>query len=287
MLSRTPRRCFITVVHQAEVAYRELLGSNRVRLEPGLRLDLPILHSIRRIDMRENMIKTPDLAAYTKDNVPVTVSGTLFYRPVDAEKACYEVTNYKNAVAAVGESSFRATVGRFDFDQVIANRNALNKELVSVIGNTLDKWGVTCSRCEVQHFGPQNKEVAAQLEKQMEAERRRRENELNTQAAIRTAEGHKANAILESEGELTAARNRADALKYTMETEAKALADQIEQIAKVTGSPTSAQATLLELKRLEHLREIARGQNRIYFMDPKGALPAAAVPITDLLPPKN
>jgi len=116
MLTRVPRRTF-TVVHQAEVAYREMLGSNRVRLEPGLRLNVPILHSIRRVDMREAMIKVPDLAAYTKDNVPVTVSGTLFYKPTDAEKACYEVTHYNTAVAAVGESSFRAVVGRFEFDQ--------------------------------------------------------------------------------------------------------------------------------------------------------------------------
>lgn len=282
MLSRIPRRTFITVVHQAEVAYRELLGRSRVRLEPGLRLDLPILHSVRRVDMREGMIKVPDLSAYTKDNVPVTVSGTLFFKPTDAEKACYEVTNYNKAVAAVGESSFRAVVGRFEFDQIIANRNTLNQELVSVIGGSLDKWGVACSRCEVQNFGPQNKVVAAQLEKQMEAERRRRENELDTQAAIRTAEGAKARAILESEGELAAARNRADALKYEMNAEAVALAEQVTNLTASTGSAVAAQQLLLEMKRLEHLRKIAKGTNRVYFLDPAGNYPST-VPITDLL----
>ena len=72
----------------------------------------------------------------------MTISGTLFFRPTDAERACYEVSDYEQAVGAVGESSFRAVVGRFDFDHVIGNRNALNSELVSVIGSSLDKWGV-------------------------------------------------------------------------------------------------------------------------------------------------
>lgn len=276
----TPKRTFITVVHQAEIAYREFLGANRVRLEPGLRLNLPVLHQMKRIDMREQMHSIPQLAAYTKDNVPVTVTGTLFYKAIDAEKASYEVTNYHASVAAVGESCFRATVGRFEFDQIIAHRNELNAELVKVIGSSLDKWGIVCSRCEVQHVGPQNKDVAHQLEKQMEAERRRRENELDTQAHIRTAEGVKQQKILESEGALEAANNQTNALKYQLETEANALAEQIKAIAVVTGDSTKAADFLIEMKRLEHLKKIAEGQNRVYFVDPKGSFPTT-VPVVD------
>lgn len=283
MLPNTFKRNFITVINQAEVAYREFLGSNRVRLEPGLRLNIPVLHQMKRIDMRETMHSIPQLAAYTKDNVPVSVTGSLFYKPVDAEKASYEVTNYYKAVAAVGESSFRAVVGRFEFDHIIAQRNELNSELVKVIGSSLDKWGIMCSRCEVQHVGPQNKEVAHQLEKQMEAERRRRENELDTQARIRTAEGVKSQKILESEGAMASMNNESNSMKYKMDMEAKALADQIEIIAKVTNSsPEAAANILLEMKRLEHMKKIAEGNNRVYFVDPKGSYPNA-VAATDLL----
>jgi regulator of protease activity HflC (stomatin/prohibitin superfamily) len=277
-----PRRTFITVINQAEVAYREFLGANRIRLEPGLRLDLPLFHTVRRIDMREAMIPIPELSAYTKDNVPVKVTGTLFYRPVDAEKACYEVRDFRKSVGAVGESSFRAVVGRFEFDEIIANRNSLNTELANVIGTSLDKWGVACSRCEVQHVGPQNKEIATQLEKQMEAERRRRENELDTQAHIRTAEGAKQQAVLVSEGELVAARNRAQAMQFEMETEARALASQVKALGDAIESPARAAEILLEMKRLEHLKAIAGGQNRVYFVDPRGTFPGT-VATTDLI----
>ena len=304
MLSRN-RNCvrgFVTVIHQAEIAYRELLGGNRVKLEPGLRLDLPILHSIKRIDMREGMVPIPNLHAYTKDNVPVLVNGTLFYKPVDAEKACYEVSDYKDAIAKTGESCFRAVVGNFEFDQIIAQRNELNNELMRVIGKSVARWGMECGRCEVQHFGPQNTSVAQQLEKQMEAERRRRENELDTQARIRTAEGAKAQAVLvsegelvaaknrsegakiettlKSEGELAAAKNRADAAKYQMDMEAKALADQVAILTKVTKNEEMAINLLLERKRLEHLQAMAQKDNRIYFVDPEGSLPKA-IPLID------
>lgn len=284
--SRTLARNFITVVNQAEVVYREFLGSNRVRLEPGLRLKFPILHSIKRIDLRESMIQIPNLNAYTKDNVPVSVSGVIFYKAVNAEKACYAVSEYQRSVSAVGESSFRAVVGRFEFDEIIGNRQALNTELVKVIDSTLDKWGVSCVRFEVQHVGPQNKDVAHQLEKQMEAERRRRENDLNTTAQIRTAEGAKTKAILESEGELISQRNKADAIKYKMQMEATALAEQVEILAKATGSATAAQYMLLETKRLQHLEEIAKQPNRVYFLDPKDAFPST-IPMSDVLSEKK
>lgn len=283
MLLKPFKRNFITVVHQAEIAYREFLGANRVRLEPGLRLNLPVLHQLKRVDMREQIHSIPQLAAYTKDNVPVNVTGTLFYKATNPEKASYEVQNYHKSVAAVGESCFRATIGRFEFDQIIAHRNELNAELLNVIGTSLDKWGISCSRCEVQHVGPQNKDVAHQLEKQMEAERRRRENELDTQAHIRTAEGVKQQKILESEGALDAAKNETKALKYQLEIEATALAEQITKIAESTsGNQEMACNFLLEMKRLEHLKKIAEGQNRIYFIDPKSNFPTL-IPTIDVM----
>lgn len=277
---------FLTVVHQAEIAYREFLGSSRQRLEPGLRLKIPVFHSIRRINMREDMINIPELAVYTKDNVPVKIGGSLFFKPQDAEKLCYEVQNYVSAISAVGQSSFRAVIGRFEFDEIIADRNRISAELMKVLENSTEKWGISCTRCEIQHFGPQNSNVANQLEKQMDAERRRRENELDTQAHIRTAEGEKQKSVLQSEGELEAAKNRANAMKYQMDLQAQALADQIRILTKETGSASSATQVLLEMKRLEHLKEMASGPNRVYFLDPGHAFPTGTVPAIDLLEKK-
>eukprot|EP00386_Alphamonas_edax_P014558 GDKI01044686.1.p1 GENE.GDKI01044686.1~~GDKI01044686.1.p1 ORF type:complete len:325 (+),score=104.86 GDKI01044686.1:50-976(+) len=277
------RRTFFTVVNQAEIAYREFLGGNRIRLEPGLRMNLPFLHTIHRVDTRESMIDVPVLQAYTRDNVPVKISGTLFFKAHDAEKACYGVTDYTAAVSAAGESTLRAVVGRFEFDDIIGDRNRLNEELVRVLGDSLKEWGTVCTRCEVQHFGPQDHQVAAQLQKQLEAERRRRENELDTQAAVRTAEGAKQEAVLRSEGELIAAQNRSKALQYEMNVHATALAEQVAAIGKVTGCSETAVRLLLEHKRLQHLAEISKRDNRVYFLSPEGAYPSAAPPVADLI----
>jgi regulator of protease activity HflC (stomatin/prohibitin superfamily) len=84
LLSFTIKRKFFTVINQAEVAYREFLGINRVRLEPGLRMKFPILHQIYKVSLKEQIVQLQDQDAYTKDNVPVTVSGTVFYKIVDA-----------------------------------------------------------------------------------------------------------------------------------------------------------------------------------------------------------
>lgn len=286
MFHRIQKRAFVTVIHQAEIAYREFLGSNRKRLDPGLRLNLPILHSIRRINMREALIPIPELEVYTKDNVPVTIAGSLFFKPENAEKLCYEVENYKQAISAVGQSGFRAVIGRFEFDEIIADRNRINGELMKVLENSTEKWGIMCTRCEIQHFGPQNNNVAQQLERQMDAERRRRENELDTQAQIRTAEGTKQKAVLESEGEMEAAKNEANAMKYKMDLEAQALADQVRILTQQVGSPSTASQILLEMKRLEHLKEIANGENRVYFVDPNSMYPKG-VTMMDLLEVKK
>jgi len=85
------RRNFITVVNQAEVAYRERFGQNRIRLEPGLRLNIPIVHQLYKVSLKELIAPLDNQNAYTKDNVPVIVSGTVFFKVIDVEKAVFSV----------------------------------------------------------------------------------------------------------------------------------------------------------------------------------------------------
>lgn len=286
-MNRITKRTFFTVINQAEVAYRELLGSNRIKLNPGLRLNLPVIHNLYRVSLKEQLVQLEDQAAYTKDNVPVTVSGTVFFKVIDPEKVIFSIQNPTQAIKSVGESSFRAVIGRFEYDEIIANRNTINQEMIGILGNTTNDWGVNTTRLEIQNFGPQNAEVAKQLEKQMQAERTRRENELQTQADIRTAEGAKQIAILNSEGLLISAKNKAEAMRYEMNATSSALVEQIDQLTKNMGSAEKAANYLLEMKRLEHLQQIASSENnQIYWMDPKGIYPTAQV-IGDLIKDKN
>lgn len=272
------KKNFIIVVNQAEVAYREFLGENRVRLESGLRLNLPILHQIYKVSLKEQLTNLPNQNAYTKDNVPVVVSGTVFYKVIDVEKAIFSVDCVQKAIKSVGESSFRAVIGRFDYDEIISNRNGINVEMLKILGNTTLTWGVATTRLEIQNFGPQNNEVARQLEKQMQAERSRRENELQTQAEIRTAEGAKQIAVLKSEGLLISAKNKAEAHKYELTTTSSGLSEQIKSLAEQFNNDSIlASKYLLEMKRLEHLQEIAKTNNKVYFVPPDGMFPSTQI----------
>lgn len=278
------KRSFFTVVNQAEVAYREFLGTNRIKLLPGLRINIPILHNLYRVSLKEQLVRLDNQDAYTKDNVPVTLSGTVFFKVFDPEKVIFSIQNPRHAIQSVGESSFRAVVGRFEYDEIIANRNTINKEMIDIVGTTTNDWGVHTTRLEIQNFGPQNSIIAKQLEKQMQAERTRRENELQTQSDIRTAEGAKQIAILNSEGLLVSAKNKADAMKYEMNATSNALSEQIACLSdKFNGDLDKAGNYLLEMKRLEHLQQIAKStNNQVYWMNPDGIFPSAKV-IGDLI----
>jgi regulator of protease activity HflC (stomatin/prohibitin superfamily) len=279
---RVQKRSFITVINQAEVAYREFLGKNRVRLNPGLRINLPIFHNLYRVSLKEHFVGLDNQAAYTKDNVPVTVSGTVFYKVIDAEKVCFTIGQPVMAVKSVGESSFRSIIGKFTYDEIIADRNNINTEMLKVLGKTTVDWGINTTRLEIQNFGPQNQEVARQLERQMQAERARRENDLQAQADIRSAEGAKQIAILNSEGLLIAAKNKSDAMKYELSATSSGLAEQIEGLARqFNGDTEKASAYLLEMKRLDHLEKLAGTNNKVYFMPDNGLFPKSKV-ISDL-----
>ncbi len=269
------RNLFI-VVNQSEIAYRQFLGMNRIKLEPGFRLKLPFLHQVDRVDMRERAIQFEKIHAFTSDNVPVSVGGTLFYKVVDAEKACFSVSNYYNAVASVGSSASRSVLGRFTYDKIISDRNQFNTELVKTIGKSIDEWGITCNRFEITEFAPQNKEVAKHLEKQMEAERSRRENELNTLAKVRTAEGDRDTLKLKSDAEFYQVKLEADSKAYSVEKNAEAQAKQIQILKESFPNLTDVQMSnfLLEFERQKNLNAIAtNNKNSVYFVDPRNMFP--------------
>lgn len=280
LVNNPSNRGFITVVQQAEICYREFLGANRVKLEPGLRISLPVLHTIHRVDIREQGIPIDHFNCVTQDNVPVIASGTLFFRVVDAEKACFSVANYVDSVEAVGSSSARAVIGSFDYDEIIKSRSTLNTELQKVVGKSIENWGIDCTRFEIGKFDPQNKHTLENLEKQMQAERNRRENELNTQANVRTAEGEKLSKQHHADGEYYSATRSADAQKYNVDKSTEALVNRVNEIKSALPGLTDAEVMtiILEERRLEHLKEIAHNPagKTTYFVDPKSAFPSVS-----------
>ncbi|KAJ7713722.1 hypothetical protein B0H16DRAFT_1809355 [Mycena metata] len=281
-----PRRTFLTIIQQGKEGWQlrfienASLGRDPQRLAPGLHINIPIYHYLHKIDLRESSISIPNLPGYTADNVPVLCSGSLFYRIVDGYKPCFAISDVQNSIRNTGTSAMRSVLGHFTYDQVIGDRNELNKRLNIVIGSSIVNWGVECTRFEVQSFQPANREVERQLELQMEAERSRRKQLLDTQAQINVAEGQKQRVILESEAHTVV--REAEARQQQALMEATALAQQIDGVAAAVTAPGStpgpaerreALSALVELRRLEQLRAIANGTgNATYFFGDRAAM---------------
>lgn len=266
---------------------RLFLGKNPTQLDPGLRVVIPGLHKVKRLDMREGGINVGQLNACTKDNVPVVVSGTLFYRITDPYEACFKVQDVLASIQNLGTSAMRSVMGTLHYDDIIADRSKMNVILTTHIGDASKAWGISCTKFEIQQFEPQNSEIKRYLEMQMEAERRRRQQELDTKAAVNVADGKRQSAILESLGELEANKNAADAERYTIEVKAQALATELKNIVDATGcSEAEARAYILETKRLEHLAALAANTGaKTYFMPSDSVFPTAKV-IGDLMKSK-
>ncbi|KAF8515827.1 stomatin family protein [Hysterangium stoloniferum] len=287
MLSSLGRRTVVTIINQGHEGWRLSFGRNPTKLTPGLRLFIPFYHTIQVVDTRETSVAINELGGFTADNVPVVISGSLFYRVRDSYNACFSVHDFQTNVKNIGTSAMRSVVGHFTYDDVVGDRNKINMKLHDTIGNTIEKWGVDCTRFEVQNFKPHNREVEKQLELQMQAERERRKQLLDTQAQVNVAEGQKQRTILESEGELQSQLNRAEGEKrgqilksegflQASINEGVALARQIDSVAEAltleSGEKPTAEIklkaldALLQLRRLEQLKAIAEGEaNSTYF----------------------
>lgn len=274
MLRKIPKRTFFTIIDQNTIGFREFLGYNRTKLEPGLRLNLPFIHRVEKIPSYECGININDIHCFTKDNVPVNVSGTLFTKVFDHENACYNIDNYSYSSEAVGTSAVRSVIGNFEYDHITSDRNIINNKLREIIGNNISNWGVECTRFEIQNFIPSNAQIQHQLEKQMEAERNRRENELNTLAKIRTAEGEKLSQIHKAEAEFKTKELETKAQVYQINEITKATENQLKKLNEQLGDKTANY--LIELQKIEGFKKIAESNNnKIYFMDGKGFLPIA------------
>ncbi|KIJ61847.1 hypothetical protein HYDPIDRAFT_158790 [Hydnomerulius pinastri MD-312] len=275
-ISRAQQRNIVTIVPQGCEAYRLTLGRNPERLLPGLHANIPLLHTLQLVDMRETSIPISDLTGFTSDNVPVLVSGSLFFRVQDAYNACFSVNNFNENVKQIGTSAMRSVVGSFYYDAIISDRNGINDKLRAVIGSSIQSWGIDCTRFEIQTFKPSNREVERQLELQMEAERNRRKQLLDTEAQVNVAEGQKQKTILQSEGELQSKVNQADGEYKARVREAEGFGHQIETIAQAIageGAIVESEARrkavdfIMEIRRQDTFRTIAEGKgNNTYFL---------------------
>lgn len=269
----------VRIVRPYQRGVKEQLGKYQETLDPGLRLIIPFVQSIRTVDMREQVVDVPPQEVITSDNVIVSVDAVIYYEPTDPQRLIYNVANFLLAVTKLAQTNLRNVIGDMQLDDALTSREKINVDLRTILDDATDKWGVRVVRVEIQRIDPPP-DVMHSMHEQMKAERTRRavvtEAEGRRSAAVTTAEGEKASAILRAEGvkqqrilssqgEAEAARALADGERYRQLTVADGEAEAIREIYSAIheGDPST---DLLAIKYLETLGQMADGQATKIFM---------------------
>lgn len=247
----------IRIVTPYEKGVIERLGRYLRTAEPGLTLIVPFVDTLRKVDMREQVVDVQPQEVITKDNVVVTVDAIVYYEATDPVKLTYNVADFYSAATKLAQTNLRNVIGETELDQALTSRDMINTKLREVLDDATDKWGVRIVRVEIKRIDPPV-DVTESMHRQMKAERERR-------AAILEAEGLRQARILAAEGEAEAVRRVAEAERYKIEAEATG---QSNAITIVYSAITNANPDdkLIAIQYLEALKAMANGSATKVFL---------------------
>ena len=260
----------IKIVPQATAQVVERLGSYRTTWHTGMHFKIPFIETIaKKINLMEQVVDFPPQSVITKDNVRMQIDTVVFFQITDCKLYTYGVTNPLMAIENLTATTLRNIIGELDLDQTLTSRDIINTRMRTILDDATDSWGIKVTRVELKNIIPP-KEIQEAMEKQMKAERERREIMLKAEgeknSTILVAEGKKQQAILNAEAEKAAAILRAEALKESKMREAEGEAEAILRINEATAqgirmineaNPTSG---MIALRSLEALTKVADGK---------------------------
>lgn len=260
----------IRIVPQANAYVIERLGAYHSTWEVGLHIKIPLIDRIaRKVNLKETVIDFLPQPVITKDNVTMEIDTVVYYQITEPKLYAYGVENPMSAVENLTATTLRNIIGELDLDATLTGRDYINSNIRAVLDEATDPWGIKINRVEVKNITPP-REIQSAMEKQMKAEREKREAILRAEgekrSSVLVAEGNKEVAILAAEAEKQAAILQAEAAKQAAikraegEAEAikmiqKATADGIEMIKQAEPSPQ-----VITLKSFEALEKVADGK---------------------------
>ena len=260
----------VKVVRQAQALVIERLGAYQATWGTGLHFKIPILDRVaRRVDLKEQVVDFAPQPVITKDNVTMQIDTVVFFQITDPKLFAYGVENPIMAIENLTATTLRNIIGDLELDQTLTSRETINTKMRASLDIATDPWGIKVNRVELKNIIPPAA-IQDAMEKQMKAERERREAILRAEgekkSTVLVAEGKKESAILDAEAEKTAAILRAEAQKEKMIREAEGQAEAILKVQKANADglrflkDAGADETVLALKSFEALTKVADGK---------------------------
>ena len=260
----------IKVVPQSKAYVVERLGAYKETWQTGLHVKIPFIEKVSKIvSLKEKVADFPPQPVITMDNVTMQIDTVVFYQITDPKLYTYGVEMPVAAIENLTATTLRNIIGEMDFDTTLTSRDIINAKIRGILDEATDPWGIKVNRVELKNIFPP-KEIQDAMEKQMKAERERRESILRAEgekaSKILVAEGQKESQILAAEGEKQAAILRAEAVKEAKIREAEGEAQAIiaVQQAKAEGIKVLNEASptkeVLTIKSLDAFAAAADGK---------------------------
>ena len=249
----------IVVVQQSKAYVIERLGAFHAVWGVGLHLKVPFIERVAKaVSLKEQVVDFAPQPVITKDNVTMQIDTVLYFQITDPKMYTYGVEHPMSAIENLTATTLRNIIGELELDQTLTSRDIINTKMRTLLDEATDPWGIKVNRVELKNILPP-REIQDAMEKQMKAERERRES-------ILQAEGQKQSQILVAEGEKQSAILRADAAKQAAILEAEGKAEAILKVQQAMAdsikllNDANPNNQVIKLKALEAMQKVADGQ---------------------------